>query len=317
MDTPSIMTIQDNQAAKIYQQLIAYAENHPDLRCHLLIDPALRDAQQQWNAIAPDLHSRRTPITIHESLFPAGHRPCLYALDLTLPTDQAVLEDSVRLMLEDWTPDAALLGEGHRICAWLWTQQDVTPSDLAQHLGRQAVQYDLARNGRILLRYFDPRVLDLLWQALTDEQQAILLSPAHAWHFIDRTSSLQTLFVHRHNSPSTSKLNLNERQWSAIRCVGLINQALMRVQVERQRPPHPTAAQDAESALYRAQMYGLHDEHDLIEFAYLAMTLHPRFDVHPSMRPILDAVRDGENFIETMQRLSPQQTHQIDAMHRH
>jgi hypothetical protein len=187
-------------------------------------------------------------------------------------------------------------------------------SDLARHLARQAVQYDLARNGRILLRYFDPRVLDLLWPALTDEQQATLLGTIDAWHFIDRTSALRTLTaIQNANRALPQKLTLNERQWAAVGRVGLVNQALVRLQVQRQMPPHQAVAQEADNALYRAQMYGLHDEIELIEFAYMAMTLHPRFDEHPLMRPVLDAVRDGENFIDAMQRLNTQHWQHIRA----
>lgn len=319
MDTASTTatTTKENAAADFVGQLLDWANRHPDLRCHLLIDSALRDARETWETMPADLDERRTPIAVHESLFPPDQRPCFYGLDLAQPADRAVLENSVALMLEDWSQEAAPLGQGHRICAWLWAPQEISANDLAQHLGRQAVQYDLSRNGRVLLRYFDPRVLDLLWQGLNAEQQATLLGPIHAWQFIDRTSALRILSAHRKgDAASSQRLALTERQWAMLSRAGWMNQALTRLQASSGLPPHRTAVQQADDALLRAQLHRLHQEHDLIEFAYLALTRHPRFDEHPLMRPILDAVREGEDFIDAMQRLTPDQWQQIGAGYR-
>ena len=316
------MTTHTNIAADLAQatvaatleRLIGWANQHPDLRCHVLIDPAMRDIQETWELVVPGIGEHRTPIALHESLFPEDQRPCFYALDLTKATEHALLESSIGTALEDWHPDAAMLGEGHRICGWLWLPQDISADDLAQHLARQAVQYDLSRNGRILLRYFDPRVLDLLWQTFAPQQRVALFGPIRAWHFIERTGTLKTLTAPQDaNAAAPERLILNEGQWTMISRVGLVNQTLALVQAARALPLHQTAANEADHALIRAQINGLQDEQDLIKFAFLAVTVHPRFDEHSHIRSILQAVSEGAEFCAEVQRLTPHQWQQISA----
>jgi hypothetical protein len=300
------------QIATAEASLLQFSRAHPALRCLLLTDPALRDPQAAWAAIHPAIAHRRRPIDVHESLFPAHHRPCLYALDLGAAADRALLRASLHMVFEDWQPEQALQGLGHRVCGWLWIAADLTDALVAAHFGTQVVQYDLARDRRILLRYFDPRVLDLIWPAFSPAQRISALGPVHAWHFVDRGQTLGCL-----TNPGDPALHPVERlvltttDWDRVRRIGLINQTLARWQGVHCQPVPALLPAAVDEALRQSALYGLGDDLDRIEFAWLAVTRHVRFAEHPAVQPIWAAVRDGEDFIAALAALGPAQWQRI------
>ena len=288
--------------------LKGHADAHPELRLLLLTDPALRDPQTEWDENAPEIASRRRPIDVHESLFPAHHRPCLYALesgdgDGLEDPDDLVLRASVRMAFEDWAPEHALSGQGHRIGGWLWIAADTHDALVAAHFGKQVVHYDLARGGRVLLRYFDPCVLDLLWPALNEEQRQRALGPVQDWHFIDRGQALRLLQNPGGVARPVDRFTLNPSQWEQVRRIGLINQTLALWQAEHGRPVPGHLMVEVDDAVRQSILFGLKDA-DRIEFALLAITRHPRFAEHPAFQPVWAAVRGGDSFLDALNALT-------------
>ena len=294
----------------IVARLMAFADANPQLRCLVLTDPALRKAEEEWEEIDPGIHERGIPLSIPDYLFPSHLRPCLYEIDPKQDPGLALLKSSVGIALDDWEPSMMELELGHRIGGWLWIDSAVPVETLARHLGRQLIQNDLAKNCRFLLRIFDPRVADVLWEILTREQKTQLFGPVRNWHFLDRGCVLRTL---SNPTPSANplsdvpRMHLNESQWTSLYYVGVVNRLLLRIVLDHHPVLPEGIALHALNAVQRGAAHGLINEYDLIQFAYLALTRHSRFDEHPAMQGLMQAIASGEEFLAALEHVHPEQ----------
>jgi hypothetical protein len=298
-------------AEQIHASFNAYAAQHQQAQCLVLLDPALRDAGDDLafgECLSQLTHSTATKETSggkhprilweHPNLSSA-HRPYLIALDLQRFPDAQVLQASVALALEDQALESLLQGAGHRICGWLFTQYPIRT--LATHLGRLAVQrlpndYPTDAGKRMLLRYFDPSVMPALWHLSDVAQQHVICGPVAQWIMLDRTGHLQS----RQAQPDSSadgiryavgpvQIGYGTAQWLAVQSIGALNQVILQWQADSADglPPSASQIEVATQALARARSHGIGDAQDLKAFAWHALTVHARFDAHPSVQAAL------------------------------
>ena len=302
------------RVASLISSFYAKADAQPDRRCYVLVDPSLRDAALAWLDIDPALGQKAIPFAIAEELFPSEQRPCLYPLDLESQSGGVLLESSLRLALEDWQPEVAAQGQGHRIGAWLWADKDVPAATLAQHLARQSVHFDTALRAPVLLRFFDPRNTAAFWDNLNADQQATWLGPIQTWDFIDYYGEQRSLVAQSQANPA-QKLMLTGRQWESVDQWAYVNQALAQWQAEANQAIIPPLRQIAQQAAATGLSYGLKAEGDIVLFTRLSLSLPERFETHPVFRPVWEAVRDGQPLPVALNQLDAHAWRQINPNH--
>ncbi|WP_179405382.1 DUF4123 domain-containing protein [Burkholderia guangdongensis] len=286
--------------------LKSWFNQHPDMRCLLLVDPSQRDPLADDagdNPFFADLP--KTDVVIdHEAVSPA-HYPYLLELDLKTDHGVAALEESVRLAFEDRRTQSMAEGLGQRIGGWL--AASASRGEVAVHCSRLALQND--DQGRLcLLRFYDPRAQALLWPLLTPVQQHALLGPIQAWHTLDAGA----VPVTRMNTTGRrDDLVLDAAQWQVIHCHGIVNRALALHAYDLDRQPKQHEVDAAVAAALRARRYGLTDEEDEVVFVGHALSWHPEFDLHPRVLQILGSRVDGDLYAECIDELTPDEILEI------
>ncbi|HDR9483959.1 TPA: DUF4123 domain-containing protein [Burkholderia aenigmatica] len=279
---------------------------HPDMRCLLLVDPSQRDPLADDagdNPLSADLP--KTDVVIdHEAVSPT-HYPYLLELDLKTESDVAALAESARLAFEDRRPQSMAEGLGQRIGGWL--ASSASAREVAAHCSRLALQND--DRGRLcLVRFYDPRSQALLWPLLAPAQQHALLGPIQAWHTLDAGAATIT----RMNTVGRrDDFVLDDAQWQAIQCHGIVNRALALHAYDLDRQPKQHEVDAAVAASLRARRYGLTDEEDEVAFVGHALSLHPEFDLHPRVLQILGSRADGDLYTERIDELTSDEIAEI------
>lgn len=167
-------------------------------------------------------------------------------------------------------------------CGWLVTT--ASPIEMVTHLERQLVQHTPDRR-RMLLRYFDPRVLDQLEHILDDSQRRALLGPITHWTLLDIHREPHTLVrpeTERHPRP------IDQAQWEAIGCsdeVEHIRRAWLRYDATKPLPRDHYTIIMAWLAL--ADHYALNDSTDRITFVLIGAQLRWRFDMTPAFHQLM------------------------------
>lgn len=307
-------------AELIQQQFALYADKRPQAQCVLLLDPTLRDAGDDadfaqclegWRENSGNDQPLPRILWRHPNLMPE-HRPYMIALDPRREADAQLLAASLQLALDDWTLSSLEQSLGHRVCGWLFTQQD-----LAQYLGELAVQRlpSVGSGKRTLLRYFDPSVLPALWRISGIEQQRTLLGPVDLWLALGRNGRLQRYQAASSAAPLSDKarIDYSADQWDAIQNIGALNQAIVQWQsnIEDGQPPQSASLEAAESALLRARRYGITDTRDLKAFAWHALTVHPRFDTHSKIQQALKQLPAEKYYQAVVADLTEQDWRQV------
>lgn len=161
----------------------------------------------------------------------------------------------------------------------------VAPTRMRDHLVSRMV-IDTPGPGRALLRIHDSRVwMQLVW-ILPPGQQAALYGPienATAW-FGGRWHAL--------SSPEAARttVSIDAESSQRIARIGAINDVLSRIPSPLDQEQHERESRTIDDLLVRAHGHGLVDESDRIEFACHGMTVHPKFDRHPSIVKLLDGL---------------------------
>ncbi|MEK2603787.1 DUF4123 domain-containing protein [Burkholderia arboris] len=286
--------------------LKGWFNQHPDMRCLLLVDPSQRDPladDADDNPLFADLP--RTDVVIdHEAVSPT-HYPYLLELDLKTESGVAALEGSVRLAFEDRRPQSMAEGLGQRIGGWLASSASMR--EVATHCSRLTLQNDDL--GRLcLLRFYDPRSQALLWPMLAAAQQHALLGPVHAWHTLDAGA----VSVTRVNTLGRrDDFVLDAAQWQVVHRHGIVNRALALHAYDLDRQPTQPEVDAAVGAALRARRYGLTDEADEVAFVGHALSWHPEFDLHPRVLQILGSRRDGDLYTERIDELTSDEIAEI------
>jgi hypothetical protein len=148
------------------------------------------------------------------------------------------------------------------------------------------------RGKRCLLRWFDPRVLELIRLWLRPDQISALLGPVKAWMFIDGAGRLQVLTPEVKNDWAEPKIDAP--QWAKLRRAGLINQLLpLASQWGAPAADKREIVSLLDHILARSEAQGLSSEADAMVFVSCALNVHSRFDEHPAFAALLSGAKGG------------------------
>lgn len=268
--------------------MISDAQPVPSPR-YLLLNPRHRDPQQLQHD--QDVTADKGLYVIHQ---PHLEQPAHWALRLV----DLQQRPDIRAAAQQWSMDPRWPRE--TFCGWLTAE--VSPLEMVAHLERQLVQ-QTPDNRRMLLRYFDPRVLDQLEHILDEHQRAALLGPITHWTFLD---------IHRHErtlqcSALHHRFNLiNESQWQAIGYtseVEHIRQAWLDYIAPAQLPNDHYSLIMAWLAL--ADQHELQDSTDRLTFVLIGVQLRWRFDLTPGFRQLMARQHTEERSLTALLKMMP------------
>lgn len=256
--------------------------------CFVLLDPSLRDPKADPDHGDCFREKPKILVRVDHPRFTSRFRPALIELDLNRARDVFLLEASFSLSLQDWQPNQAARGLGHRIGGWLISSQSA--ADVAAHLARIGLVRD-EQNGQRWLRLNDPRALDIIWHECNPDQRTAMLGPIDEWTFLARDIRLQRLASGEPRIEKSRRLRFDIASWSRIDAAGCLNQALLQWQRKTGRVQSAVALHVAAKAVARAAAYGINDYVDLTAFAFHALAIHPTFDSHPLLQKQLSKIK--------------------------
>lgn len=299
--------VNEEAVSKIVAQLRSSVEANKDARCLLVVDPSRRALMDR-----PDIgvfFSRQTPVPmpIQHEAFPLVHRPFLIQLDLSDRDGIALLTESIRIAYEDRDPDKIARGHGQRIGGWLIS--NASAQDAATYLSRNALLTD-EHGSACLLRFYDSRALALLWPILSGPQQQTLLGPVAAWHALNACASH---CVYACNAIPQSELGLTHQQWNSVRRHSVTNKALGRHMHATERQPRIDEVETAQASAERAEQHGLFDDDDKVAFIQHALSWHPHFDAHASVRRALSQMSAGSFYAAAVSDLTSAEIEEISS----
>lgn len=278
-------------------------------RCWLVIDPCLRplDAALTFDAAVLARKPTQAPSLGDDD---ARLMPLLLELDSARAADSDIIRQAIEEALAECGAESLAQGAGRRICGWLESSAD--DRTLARHI---ADRFIVRRPGGVTkkLRWYDPAVLWAMWPLLEPAQRKSLLGPIDTWRLLDpagRWRSLRADFT----GEAPGRLNFSADQFAEIGRIGALNQALREWGAATAEADALMRARDvATVALRRAADLGFADRADLAAFARHALTVHPRFDLHPLVRERL-AKRDADDYFTALvDDLAPEQWQRIRA----
>lgn len=261
-------------------------------RLHILVDPSLGDPFQ-------DLSSRKVPLPIVHAGLRSAQRPYLIQSRLQgEPFDPSVeLAAREAERLRDDVPGARAL------CGWLFTSEST--DKLASHLARQALLP--TPDGERLLRYWDPRVMDLMSSMLSAEQARELPGPLHAWYWLARDASLSAL-----NEPSQIRcqqtqwaLRLSDEQTHILQLAPDVNRTLDILQDAGHDMREVAPLQLARCILQGRSTWGLSTEQEHVAYALHCVLAHEYFDQIPEVHEAMTTqVRKGHSAIKALDQFN-------------
>ncbi|REI39167.1 DUF4123 domain-containing protein, partial [Xanthomonas oryzae pv. oryzae] len=168
----------------VNERLYALARQSGGARRYLLMQTsdAADAAGDRFQQMLAEVGLAPMPVKIHK--LPAPFWPVLIALDLDQGTHSALSALAVDMAIADTAPQAMEHGQIQRTCAWIFSNAPV--GELARHLATTAIARHLPSHKARWLRYYDPLVADLFWQACAPEQLAYFLRDIACLAYIDR-----------------------------------------------------------------------------------------------------------------------------------
>lgn len=302
-------------AELLHKAFFEFQRIHPEGRCYLLTDPSLRDATKDPELAALLAHEQLEPVPIrwqHPKLTPT-HRPLLVPLDLTRNTGSLLLLLSLWMAQCDADPASLRKGQGHRICAWLFS---AAPSlEIARALGQIAVQEVPPSTApyagrRRTLRFYDPLVWPVLWEMSNDEQRACLLGPVKQWWSPCPSGVVR-------NATAGESAHAGSR---AVRAIYEVSQWRVLLALDAFNPAAIEQGLTADVLARRASVLALlvrflgqrvHHPEDLKLLAKLAILKPFPFDMHPTVQAVLDGRPAEQRASKALAGLSPQEWQQI------
>lgn len=164
------------------EQLLAAATAEPSRALYVLVDPTLGDTLQNVAT-----HAERAPLPILYRGLSAKHRPYLLRLG-HFGRDDAI-EQSVSVAAAEAIGISTGTPRARTVCGWLLS--GMQGSALASHLASHAVV--AGSSGPRLLRFWDPRVMDMLTTLLTPEQRTRLMRQVDRMFWVGRGARLRHL----------------------------------------------------------------------------------------------------------------------------
>ncbi|WP_175959837.1 DUF4123 domain-containing protein [Burkholderia pyrrocinia] len=284
----------DPMAAQAADALRAALSSQDGLRAYVLIDGALLDT-------LPDDEKAPWPAFVAASLL-----------------DNA--DDDARVvgpLLFEWQPAAdssdgagAADATDPRSIPWSAASVIVSPLTLTQLAVRLAPMVDVQleqMESAMLMRFFDPRVLPFWLDMLPAAHRAYLAQGVRHWIHLDTELQIRTAEI---AAPANVKdaaefpLQLSQAQED-----GLLAACYPYTMLERLRAEKPALLASLPAAqhygfvrdqLARCQAHGAESAASLLIYCELALRYGPRFDEHPAMAAVFDAVAQGQDFPQAL-----------------
>lgn len=255
-------------------------------RLHILIDPILGDP-------FPELPGKKTPLpVVHDGLREA-HRPYL----LRAHIQGELFDQSTLLATQEATRQREDTPGARSICGWWFTT--ASTDHLAKHLAGHALLPDA--NGARLLRYWDPRVMDLLWLMLDATQHTALMGAASGLHWAGRDGHLRTLPATTGTHDTRAMLQVTDEQRQCLQQAAHVNGVLDLLQdaghdLTRIEPLHL-----AYSIRHGGQVWRLTTAREHITYGLYCALVDEHFDQRPEVHTAMAAaVRAGDSAIDAL-----------------
>lgn len=186
----------------------------------------------------------------------------------------------------------------HRHSAVTWISSPLAAPELALQL-RRRTEARLPDGDLVLLRFFDPRVLEALSQVLQDDEHRTFFDVGAAWCARSRLGSLLTIRAERASSRPRefrTPLQLSQEQFSRLLKAAEIDtvmpELVQRIS-ERFLAMSPTERVTfTQHWLARADELGIEQYPERVALCVLAGCLEPGFDARAPWRALLDEVRE-------------------------
>ncbi|WP_319001526.1 DUF4123 domain-containing protein [Burkholderia sp. AU31624] len=279
------------KAAQAVEVLQAALSSQDGLRAYVLVDGALLNA-------LPDEEKASWPAFVGASLL-----------------DNA--DDEARIvgpLLFEWQPAddrADAVGEtGPRHIPWQAASVLVSPLTLAQLAAHLAPMVDVQleqMESAMLMRFFDPRVLPFWLEILPAAHRAHLAQGVRHWIHLDTELQIRTAEI---AAPANVRqaaefpLQLSQAQED-----DLLAACYPYTMIERLRAEKPALLASLPAAqhygfvrdqLARCRAHGTESAVSLLIYCELALRYGPRFDEHPAMAAVFDAVAQGQDFPQAL-----------------
>lgn len=156
-----------------------------------------------------------------------------------------------------------------------WLSTDASPTAIKYHLEHQMVQ-ETPDGRQMLLRYFDPRVLEQLIYILTQTQLNQIMGPITHWSYLDSLYGTNTIF---RPTASAQQNMIQEEQWDSIQTI----EEVEHIHLCLQRMHQSTIPSDNQYELVRkwikiSDSHNITDKTDRTAFILLGLELQWRFD---------------------------------------
>lgn len=209
--------------------------------------------------------------------------PCLISLDLSLPGDVQIFDESISQALSEIEPQQIKNGSGRLISGWL--ASNASAEETALHIGKSALQSNNEKD--ILLRYYDPAVALLLWGILDSWQKQRLMGPVTGWLTVDGDGQLiKRTGLEQQTVQMSYSISLSPECWRDIKLITAINSILCdyrQENINELRLGELSVLQKVLPALKRASNYSFWKKSDLTAYGMHALTISSDFDLHPDI----------------------------------
>ena len=273
------------------EQLLDISARHDGLNVHLLVQSSDRpdESDAQFAQLLDQCDVRLVPVRINR--VPESLWPKLLRLDLARSDGSLISRCALDMALSDRAAQALRHGRIQRSCAWIFSTQS-TASLEASIAKRSVITTAATAPHHHWVRYYDPLITDLFWQACDAQARQHMLEKIAAWTFVDRWGQLKML------TPPLENMGEQERPSAPdLNGIGSLNQAWIRARTEA-RVVAPDQFFATLSTVQRGWKIGIRDRLDLDLFAWHALSLGADFDRHPLIEEILRKVAAGGLYAE-------------------
>lgn len=273
--------------------------------CHLLMQVADRTTAEDERFNEALVSAGLQPVLVKVAKLPPRLWPVLIPLQLSQSPHSLVASLAVAMAVADTDPKALRQGSIQRTCAWIWT--DMTTAMLAQRIAKNAIipYPEGLQAGHRWLRYYDPMVTDLFFQACDPEHRGRYLQDM-SWACVNRWQELE---IWQAEEEAALSPELHSSIWERLDSIGSLNQAWIRARCEGQQIGRDFFRRVADAVL--RQHYGLRKRTELDLFAWQAITLGPDFHKHKHVQVLLEKTGKGADYDELAYQIDDTDWHRI------
>lgn len=267
------------------------------LRAYILVDPILHESFD--SAVLDVEQCAITPIPLD---YPGLNEDQLPRLIHWRPQAVCTLADSLRIASEEQADAELEASEGFTVGGWLLSSQD---ADVVANHFAQVMR--LLRPGyrRRYFRWADRRVLEWMWDALSEDQRAQLLGSIEGWWSLDRRGELVCRSASG-TEQSARNLSLSKEQWERADRGELV-QELIRGWMCFEPALPKDYLNRAGNAVFQAQALGLSAAKDVVLLGAYVLQIHPRLCTHPKVAELVaNAVEEHADLSVLLDTMSDQ-----------